>query len=162
MPRASLDTATILAKFMSRDPHQVWEAAHAAIRAPRHEQLLLVPDLPVIRQATQGLDLGGALFPNTQHLEHALRVLEAARDGRCTCEGYPTWLFYDPTEEAAVGAVEILSTSAPDWHMTYSCRCLTCGRTYEVEQGEYHYTWWQWRERPAAGVASAKAPATSA
>lgn len=142
------DPATLLLELTSRDPHRVWAAVHAVIRAPRAELLLLVPALPEIRQATQGLDLGGALFPNTQHLEHALRVLEAARDGLCPCQVYPAWLFYNPEKEAARGAVEILSSSEPDWHMTYTCRCLSCGRTYEVEQGEYHYTWWQWTPRP--------------
>ncbi|MEV0646394.1 hypothetical protein AB0I28_14135 [Phytomonospora sp. NPDC050363] len=24
------------------------------------------------------------------------------------------------------------------------CECADCGKRFEVEEGEYHYTWWKW------------------
>lgn len=98
-----------------------------------------------IQRATRELDLGGAFFPNRLHLEQALHTLEAWRDGRCRCTLYPGYLFCDPHREQAAEQVEIVSSAPPDWFMTYRCRCPRCLREYEVEQGESHHTWWQWR-----------------
>ncbi|MBZ9750783.1 hypothetical protein K7W42_07900 [Deinococcus sp. HMF7604] len=142
------DAASLLADLTSRDPQRVWAASHAVIRLPVAARLPLVPHLAAIRQATDGLDLGGAFYSNNDHLRQALRTLEAARDGRCSCTLYPGYLFYNPNKEQASGAVNILSTSPPDWNMTYRCGCRVCGTEYTVEQGEYHYTWWDWTPIP--------------
>lgn len=136
--------ALLLQELLSRDTHRVWAATHAVIRLPLHERQFLVPQLAAIRRATQDLDLGGGLYPNGDHLRQAIRTVEAARDGHCSCTLYPGYPFSDPNREQAAGAVEILASSAPDWFMTYTCRCRACGSLYDVEQGESHYTWWNW------------------
>ncbi|WP_161881621.1 hypothetical protein [Deinococcus alpinitundrae] len=135
----------LLADLLSRDPVQVWASACAVIQLDDLALIELVRHLPEIERGTADLDLGGAFFPNREHLQQALRVLRARRDGRCSCSVYPGYLFYDPEKEAQAKRIRILSHTPPDWTMTYRCRCAVCGSDYDVEQGESHYTWWQWR-----------------
>ncbi|MFB9990856.1 hypothetical protein ACFFLM_02500 [Deinococcus oregonensis] len=78
-------TAKLLQDLISRDVQRVWAAAHPVIRLPAHERLLLVPSLAALQRATEDLDLGGSFFSNNEHLRQAVRALEAARDGRCSC-----------------------------------------------------------------------------
>ncbi|MGY2897190.1 hypothetical protein [Deinococcus sp. UYEF24] len=136
----------LLADLLSRDTQRVWASACAVIRLDDDAALdELTRHLPDIKRRTEHLELGGALFPNAEHLKQALRVLRAHRDGLCRCQPYSGYLFYNPEKEAEAGRVNILSHTPPDWHMTYSCQCTVCGTNYTVEQGEYHYTWWQWK-----------------
>lgn len=135
-----------LADLLSRDTHRIWGAA-CAINDSRDQRDLatLAVHLPEIERATAGLDLGGALFPNNERLRQALATLRAARDGLCRCSLYGQFLTHDPRKEEGAGDVTIVSSDPPDWNMTYRCRCNHCGAEYEVEQGEYHLTWWKWR-----------------
>lgn len=136
----------LLDDLFSHDAQRIWASACAVIKLNDPAALSgLVRHLPEIERSTTGLNLGGALFPNGEHLQQALRVLRAYRDGSCPCTLYPGYLFYNPETEAQAGRVSILSHTPPDWNMTYHCRCSACGANYEVEQGEYHYTWWQWK-----------------
>ena len=136
----------LLADLLSRDPARVWASACAVIQSPDPAALSeLAPHLPQIERRTVDLELGGAFFPNREHVQQAVRVLRAHRDGRCHCSVYPAYLFYDPEKEAGAGRIRILSHTPPDWNMTYRCRCAGCGNEYDVEQGESHYSWWQWR-----------------
>lgn len=134
------------ADLLSRDTHRIWSAA-CAINDSRDRQDLatLARSLPEIERATGDLDLGGALFSNNERLAQALATLRAARDGLCRCSLYPHFLTHDPSREKEAGDVTIVSSDPPDWNMTYRCRCNHCGAAYEVEQGEYHLTWWKWR-----------------
>ncbi|WP_420596273.1 hypothetical protein [Deinococcus sp.] len=141
-------TADLLSDLLSRDPQRVWASACAVIRLHDPAALdELTRHLPTLERQTVDLELGGALFPSAEHLQQALRVLRAHRDGRCGCTVYPDYLFYNPEKEAQAGRIRILSADEPpDWNMNYRCQCTACGTEYAVEQGEYHYTWWQWRQ----------------
>ena len=137
---------SLLADLLSRDPLRVWSSTCAVIHLDDPAALSeLARQLPQIERGTADLDLGGALFPNSEHVRQALRVLRAQRDKRCPCSVYPGYLFYDPEKAAQTGRISILSQTPPDWNMTYRCRCAVCGTLYDVEQGESHFTWWQWQ-----------------
>ena len=138
----------LLAELTSGNGSRVWAATGTVVREAGPETLrALAPYLSSIRRATAGLDLGGQLLDNDLHLRQALRVIAAAGDGLCPCAVYEGYPGYDPRQEQTRGHVEILHTTPPDWNMTYWCRCRHCARTYEVEQGEYHTTWWRWTRR---------------
>jgi hypothetical protein len=138
---------TLLADLLSRDPQRVWAASGAVIRETDDEVLAeLASHLPQIEEHTAGLDLGGALFPNSEHLRQALRVLEAVQGDTCRCQLYPPYLFYNPRTEAQAGHVRILASDIPEENLLYHCECRICGAWYLVEEGESHYTWWQWTE----------------
>ncbi|MDV6374531.1 hypothetical protein [Deinococcus arenicola] len=139
--------STLLADLLSRDPQRIWSSACAVIRlhgGPALDEL--AAHLPKIERETAGVALGGALFPNSEHLQQALGVLRVRRDGVCSCRLYPIYLMYDPEKEVQAGRVQMLYADGPsNWNMNYRCRCFRCGTDYDVEQGESHYAWWQWR-----------------
>ena len=139
----------LLQDFLSRDAQRIWAASCAVIRERDAAQLdELSAHLPVIRRATYGVELGGALFPNAQHLKFALEKLEFWKEKRgCLCQLYPRYLLFDPKREAQAGNVRILAevVDREQWSSHFSCQCAICGADYSVEEAEYHYTWWQWR-----------------
>lgn len=148
----------LLADLRSRDAHRVWSAA-CVVNVLRDPEALrqLAEHLPEIEQETAGLDLGGAFYPNSERLRQAISTLRVQQAGGhlCRCWLYPQFQTYDPREEEKNGDATILSSDPPDWNMTYRCRCTHCEAEYDVEQGEYHITWWQWQP-----VQSATAPSS--
>jgi len=139
---------SILDDILSKDPHRIW-AASGAIRHLRDKQELsvLIARLDDIKLATRDVALGGALRPNSSHLDFAIRKLEfLKRSGECLCALYPMDDLYNPADEAKAGYVEIEATVLDDakWVDYYVCRCMLCDRHYRVEEREYHYGWWKW------------------
>lgn len=132
----------------SRDTKRVWASACAIIKLRADSELrMLALNLDEIRSKTEDLALGGAVFPNAEHLKFALRKLEYFRDGQgCLCNLYPEYLMFDPEREQAAGNVRILETIHIDgkWVDYYKCACTKCGAAFKVEEREYHYTWWGW------------------
>lgn len=132
----------------SRDPVRVWSSACAIIKLRDAAELdVLASHFESIKSNAEGLALGGALFPNSEHLRFALRKIQYHRDGRgCLCLLYPEYLMYDPAKEQEAGNIQIDSTTRIDgkWIDFYSCTCKRCGVQFKVEEREYHYTWWGW------------------
>jgi hypothetical protein len=31
------------------------------------------------------------------------------------------------------------------WIDHYTAQCLKCGQQFRIGEGEYHYTWWDWK-----------------
>ncbi|GAA4682398.1 hypothetical protein [Nocardioides nanhaiensis] len=147
--------------LLSGEPSRVLSATWTVI-GTRDPELLapLVTALPAIRSATAGLDLGGALIQNATHVRHALTRLQLVADGECLCTAYPDHLLHDVAREQQRGHVRVEGTvpNERQWEPDRICVCTACGRRYQVEQGEYHYPWWQWR--PLAGRSGAPAAQT--
>ncbi|KNY06968.1 hypothetical protein [Microbacterium sp. GCS4] len=139
---------TLIEDYESGDPRRVLHAVWQTIGC-RDPELLkpLVTTLPRLRSRTEGVELGGMIYLNSTHLDHAFRVIENYRDGLCWCMAYPDSLTYDPRKEQDRGHAEIRSTSTPGWEMTYECACTVCGQVFDVEQGDHHVTWWRWVPR---------------
>ena len=139
--------STLLDKLTSGDAHQIWEGACAIATLREAPELdLLCAHLPEIEKATRGIELGGMLFPNREHLNFALRKLRyyKSRAG-CLCHLYPDRLMFSPAREEEAGYIRILATVASaEYNAVYRCQCALCGTVYSVEEGEYHYTWWKW------------------
>lgn len=139
---------TLLDDFLSGDRSRVMPAVWETIHSRDPETLdPLVDALPRLRRAAAQLDLGGAIYSNNGHFEHALSKLEQYRDGKCWCAVYPGQLTHDPRKEETRGHILILSTSEPGWSMTYLCECTVCGQQFDIEQGDHHFTWWNWVPR---------------
>jgi len=139
---------TILEDLRSGDPTRIWSGAGAILRC---WDLALLGELalhiPEIRQKTAGVPLGGALHPNSVHLDNAIARLEHVRDQRgCLCRLYGSSQFDNPAQEAERGNVQISETHLLDGNYVdyYACTCLHCGARYRVVEREYHYTWWGW------------------
>jgi hypothetical protein len=142
---------SILSDLTSGNADQIWEGA-CAIRDLRDLRELreLALHLPEIRSKTEGIRLGGAVRPNSSHLEFALRKLEFVADpSGCLCRLYPQDDLFSPEREEGAGAVRILDRVLKNGYLDfYLCECTSCAQRYRVEEGEYHYTWWKWEEAP--------------
>ncbi len=142
---------TLVDEFVSGDPRRVI-AALWEVMATRDPDVLtpLATALPELERATAGLDLGGALVSNEANLERAFARIALFASGTCLCTAYPSHLFFDPEKEAHREHVRIVGTvpNERQWEPDRICECIDCGRLYQVEQGESHYTWWQWTQLP--------------
>ncbi|MDQ1832984.1 hypothetical protein [Massilia scottii] len=145
----------ILADILSRDPIRVWSASGAIIHLWDRAALdMFAAHLADIQRATSGLALGGAVFPNAEHLKFALRKLAYHRDtAQCLCALYPDYLMYNPQKEQKAGNVRIDAVTPAEggWGEDIDCTCCRCGTRFKVEERESHYTWWGWKALPRYG-----------
>ena len=140
--------STLLEDITSRDPARVWSSSCAIIKLRDAAELArLAAHLPEIERSTRDLALGGALFPNVEHLRFTLRKLAYHQQSMgCLCRLYPEYLLFNPRQEAEAGNVRIDDVTYVEgrWVDAYVCTCTACGARYRVEEREYHYTWWGW------------------
>lgn len=144
------DPRTLADDFVSKDGRRVLHAVWKVFKT-RDPKVLepLAAALRAIDRATDDLDLGGALLSNGRNLEHALDRIRIFGEGRCLCAAYADHVLYEPAKEEAYGHVRIVEeipvfyNGRPD-RPKRVCECVGCGRRFEVEEGEYHYTWWKW------------------
>lgn len=133
--------------FVSGDSDRVRSALWSVVRTRDPKVLMpLVAALPAIKRETADAELGGMLASNNAHLEHALARVELFRKGTCLCAAYLSHQFYDPAKEEHLRHVRIVGTvpNPRQWEPDRICECRDCGQRFQVEQGEYHYTWWKW------------------
>jgi hypothetical protein len=147
--------ADLLEDLTSGDPTRIWSASCAVIHLHDPAELdRLASQVGRIRASTREVPLGGMLFPNAEHLAAALRRIDQHASGAgCACGLYPGYLMYNPRREAEEGRVVIESEVVPPegWAADFVCRCTRCGARYQVEEREYHYTWWGWRLLASGG-----------
>lgn len=138
--------------FLSGENSRVLHAAWAIIETRDAEDLTAVATaLPTIERATGDLDLGGALLSNQLHLDHALARVRLFTEHRCLCAAYPDHPLYEPKKERDRGHIRVLGEVPGRYDRPHKiCECTVCGQRFEVEEGEYHYTWWKWTPVPAA------------
>ncbi|WP_193608306.1 hypothetical protein [Nocardioides lijunqiniae] len=142
-------SSPLVEDFLSADTgrvmHAVWE-----VFATRDPAVLgpLEKSVVTIDRATEDLDLGGMLASNGTHLAHALHRIRLFGKKQCLCAAYPSHQFYDVEKEVARQHVRVVGTVPNDrqWVPDRICECLACGRRFQVEQGEYHYPWWDWTD----------------
>jgi hypothetical protein len=139
---------SLLEDLISRDSTRIWSAS-CAVRHLRDEAALveLATHITHIRESTHGVDLGGALRPNSSHLAFALRKLEWVRDRQgCLCGLYTHDDLYSPVEEAAKGNIRIQQTHLLEGGYVdfYEVTCALCNTPFKVTEQEYHYPWWRW------------------
>ncbi|HVK28051.1 MAG TPA: hypothetical protein VM575_06905 [Nocardioides sp.] len=137
----------LVADFLSGDRSRILSALWEVMRTRDPAVLTpLVTALPAIERATADVDLGGALVSNASNLERAFQRIELFGTGACLCTAYPAHQFHDPAKEEHAGHVRIVGTvpNERQWEPDRICECTACGKRYQVEQGEYHYTWWKW------------------
>lgn len=144
---------SLLDDFLSKDSrrilHAVWE-----VFATRDPEVFapLVKALPRIDRATDDIDFGGMLASNARHVDHALDRIRLFGKHQCLCGAYSDHMFYEPAKEEAYGHIRIVEeipvffNGRPD-RPKRICECTDCGKRFEVEEGEYHYTWWKWKTR---------------
>lgn len=139
----------LVADFLSGDKDRILHALWAVFKTRDPEILApLARALPAVEKATADADLGGMLVSNASNLDHVLDRIELFGKGACLCAAYLSHQFYDPAKEEHRRHVRIVETIPNDgqWVPDRVCECRDCGKRFQVEQGEYHYTWWKWTE----------------
>ena len=154
----------IIEKITSKNSHKVWESACKIIEFGQdHEKIApLIEHLPLIKEKTYGLDMGGAFAVNQRFIDYAIATLEFHKNtNRCLCglyveeyainhEEYLNKKFYyegtNPNCEVEKENIKILNIVRIEgkWIDYYLIECLRCGTKYKVEEREGHYMWWHW------------------
>jgi hypothetical protein len=141
----------LVADFLSGDGKRILSAVWEVF-ATRDPEVLapLAHALPALRKATEDADLGGMLVSNSSNLDHAFDRIRLFDKGACLCAAYLSHQFYDPGKEEHRGHIRVVDTVPNDgqWVPDRICECRGCGKRFQVEQGEYHYTWWKWTALP--------------
>ena len=143
----------LMAQFLSRDPHQVWLAAHTVLASWDRALLAQIAlRRAEIEAATEGLDLGGAFRPNRVALLAALdRAAFAAGDADCLCRLYPRHDFYAPEREAERGHVTVTGREVDReaYETRYAVTCSACGANMRAtEQIGWHIPLYRWEIIP--------------
>ena len=142
---------TLLEDITSRDPHRIWSSSWGIVKLRDAFELdVLAAHLNEIKRETRNIELGGALASNNAVLEFALTKLEYVQNkSGCLCALYLRFDRFNPKEEQTAGNIRIVSvTGGETWSPTYICQCALCGRTFSVDEAEYHFTWWKWTDAP--------------
>jgi hypothetical protein len=140
---------SLFADITSKDPQRIWSSS-CAIRTLRDPEQLqyLASRLEEINASVKGVELGGASRPNSTHLAFALQKLELVISSKeCLCSLYALDDLFDPNNEKGSGNVAVTGVVHIDgnWVDYYECQCAVCGKRFNVEEREYHYTWWAWK-----------------
>jgi hypothetical protein len=141
---------TALEDLTSKDLTRI-RSACAVITDSRDRKWLkeLSDSLRLIRENTQNLELGGALCPNSYHVDFVIKKLQfIRRSDECLCALYPDNMFFNPTQEQEKKRLQISDTIHIDgkWVDYYLCECTQCQSKFKVEERYGHYMWWSWKK----------------
>ena len=144
-----MDIPLMLADFSSRDVSRI-RGACAEVHASWDREALskLAVHIQEIKATTEDIEWGGILINNAVHLHDAIQRMEYARsnDG-CFCRVCD--MFDNPERLQERGHVTI--NEFAEKQRTFQVSCNECGATYEVEELESHYPWWQWNAKKEQG-----------
>lgn len=138
----------LLQEFLSRDEKRISAAIDVVNRTGDTDLLAPVAnELPAVLRA---LDAADFVIVDGNPVELAMDRLELVRSGGCLCATYPR-RSVDPQREAEQGWVRIESeTCELGGRPQRVVACSSCGTVFDVEEGEYHSTWWKWVARSTA------------
>jgi len=157
-----MTTQEIIENISSRDIHKVWESACEIIKFGQDHLVIapLIEYLPLIKNSTLNLDMGGAFAPNRRFVDFAIVTIEFHQSGKkCSCALFTkkfkltkdpfnrkiAYESFNPNKEFEKGNVKILDTVNMNNYVDYYLvECNKCATHYKVEEREGHYTFWQW------------------
>ncbi len=153
----------ILQDIISRDTHKVWGASCEIIsNAHNYEKIKpLVNHLPLIKEKTINLNMGGAFAPNQRFIDFAIKIIEFYKEQKeCPCSLYTEKYkltndvvdrelqheSFNPKKEEEKGNVRIINTVLINekWIDYYLVECLKCQTQFKVKEREGHYMFWYW------------------
>lgn len=159
-----MTTEEIIENITSRDTYKVWEAACEIINSGQDYDTIapLIEYLPVIKNSTAGLDMGGAFALNQRFIDFAITTIEFhAVSKKCPCALFTEkfrltndlvkreiqYEGFNPNKETEKGNVKILEIVYIDnnWIDYYIVECAKCTAHYKVEEREGHFMFWIWK-----------------
>jgi len=143
-----MDIETIIAEITSRDTHKVWRSSCEIISLGQEPSKIkpMIEFLPLIKEKSSGLDMGGAFAPNQRFIDFAIRTIEFHRDNDdCPCKLYAEHGL-NPKKEVDKGYIVINDITKIDgnWIDYYIAECTRCGQKFKILESEGHYMWWEW------------------
>lgn len=138
---------SLLRDFESKDRHRIWSATWEVIKTRNIDTLtFLAGKIDQIKDGTSKIELGGAIGKNRDSLNFAVQKLIFFKSGSgCLCELYPKNSHFSPEEEQRAGNVVVLNKKEVPYASEFKCQCTVCKKEYTVQEGEYHFTFWEWR-----------------
>lgn len=138
-------TSALMQEFLSRDQKRISAAIDVVNRSG--DTALLAPVAAELRAVLAALRDADFVIVEGNPVELAVDRLELVQSGGCLCSTYAR-RSVDPEHEAEHGWVRIESESCElGGRPKRVVACSACGTVFDVEEGEYHYTWWKWVAR---------------
>ncbi len=160
-----MTTEGIIENITSRDTTEVCKSACEIINLGQdHNKIIsLVKFLPLIREKTLNLYLGGMFASNQRFVDFAIKTIEFHVEQKyCYCELYVEKYFltddvmrrklqyecFNPKNEVEKGNIKILETIKieDNWIDYYIVECKRCLKKYRVEERGGHYVFWNWKK----------------
>jgi hypothetical protein len=155
----------IIEFITSKDTHKVWKSACAIIDIGQNYEKIkpLIKYLPLIKEKTTDLKMGGGFAPNQRFIDFAIKTLEFHKDrNECPCKLYTEkykltndvvdrkiqYEGFNPNNEVEKGNIKILETTRIEgkWIDFYFVECMKCKADFKVEEREGHYKFWNWKK----------------
>lgn len=138
----------LLQEFLSRDQKRISAAIDVVNRSG--DTALLAPVAEELGAVLAALRAADFVIVDGNPVELTVDRLELVQSGGCLCATYPR-RSTDPEWEAEQGWVRIESeTCELGGRPRRVVTCTSCGTVFDVEEGEYHATWWKWVARRSA------------
>ncbi len=155
----------ILSDIISQDTHKVWAASCEIIDSGHNYEKIksLIRYLPLIKQRTFGLNIGGALAPNQRFIDFAIKIIEFYKDRKeCPCSLYIEkyritndiidrelqYESFNPKKEVEKSNIRIIDNGIDNSkYVYYSVECVKCKTRFNVEERDGHYMFWNWNKK---------------
>lgn len=138
--------SALLADFLSRDVTRINSAIDTVNRSS--DPALLAPVAEELAAVLRALRAADFVVVDGNPVELAVDRLEIVHSGGCLCATYPR-SNPNPQGEVDQGWVRIdEETCELGSRPQRVVSCTSCGAIFDVEEGEYHATWWAWVRRP--------------
>lgn len=131
----------ILEDFLSKDARRIWSASGEVLNSVitnRDDIEALFPHLSEIRNATSGIDYGGAFLSNKRYLDKALEVIKESKGSGCLCE-YAFTDYGQSVESLKNVGFILLSKKTENFITTGEVECSRCHQRYIAEE---EFTGW--------------------
>ena len=143
-----METATIIEKFESRNPHKIWQATWEILRCNDLDILSeLAVYIPAFTEILAKVDLGGAVRRNAQDAQLALKYIEQRCKGLCRCYLYSGQNMFSPEQESALDFIEIVTSQTMEdlYEAHFLVICSGCAKKFNVREVHgWHVPWYEW------------------
>lgn len=153
-----MDTEQVIQDLTSKDSQRIRKSGLIVIHNSQNEEEIesLLPVLTKIKQATNGLELGGAFASNNRFYEFPIEIIEFYKSQKsfwnsqrkCSCCLYLSKSYegFNPEKEAENESIQLNAKLKGNYTHDYDILCLKCNQKYYVSERHYHYAWWHWEK----------------
>jgi len=153
-----MNTEKVIQDLTSKESQRIRESGLVVIQNSQNEKEIepLIPHLTKIKQATNGLKLGGAFAPNNRFYEFPIEIIEFYKNQKsfwnpkrkCSCCLYLSKSYegFNPEKEAENESIQLNAKLKGNYTHDYDLQCLKCNQKYYVSERHYHYVWWHWEK----------------